>query len=90
MSEEKKNIELKEEELEEVSGGGYNGGMMHVECACGCRTIYHVSGMVPPSSGTVLGTCDNGWKATYIGGISVEFYDEETKQTITKSLSSTY
>ena len=89
MSEEKKNIELKEEELEEVSGG-YNGGMMHVECACGCGTIYHVSGMVPPSSGTVLGTCDNGWKATYIGGISVEFYDEETKQTITKSLSSTY
>ena len=84
--------ELKEEELEEVSGGGYNGGMMHVECACGCKTMYHVSGMMPPLSGKVLGTCDNGWKATYTGngGISVEFYNEKTKQTITKSLSSTY
>ena len=82
--------ELKEEELEEVSGGGYNGGMMHVECACGCKKKYYVSGMVPPLSGTVLGTCGNGWTATYIGGISVKFYDEENEQTITKSLSSTY
>ena len=90
MSEEKKNFELKDEELEKVSGGGgYNVGPVHVVCPCGCNKKYWVSVMVPPLSGEVLGTCDNGWKATFMGGISVEFYEEKTNQKITKSLSST-
>lgn len=81
--------ELKEDELENVSGGAYGSTMLHVECACGCK-MYHVSGMSTPQKGTVLGTCVNGWVATYIGCNEVKFYNEEKKETVTKSLSNYY
>ena len=81
--------ELKEDELKKVSGGNY-GTMMHVTCPCNCGATYYVSGRIPPANGTVLGTCCNGWKATYVGSGSIEvnFYNESTNQTITKNLSS--
>lgn len=88
MSKENKTVELKEEDLQEVSGGGGFIPMMHVTTPCGCKKIW-VSGNAQLEGGQVLGKCEtHGWIGEYVCGTEVHFYIPDTDQSSTGYLSS--
>ena len=90
MSKENKTVELKEEDLQEVSGGGGFIPMMHVVSPCGDKTFW-VSAGAPPAENTYIGECKtHGWKATFVEGIKVSFYNESTGETAEGQLSDTW
>ena len=102
MSEENKIVELKEEDLEKVSGGINNLTRAAVKCPCYCcNERYGLDDFIPSCNktyvlddfilnGTILGTCTNGWEAKFRSspqGFFVDFYNKELNQTISKNVS---
>ena len=87
MSKENKTVELKEEDLQEISGG-FNIPPMFADCPCGNKK-YTISVVCPPNIGDLLKPeCGCGYKATYVGSNTVSFYNPTTNDTQTVSIHS--
>ena len=77
MSEEKKNYELKNEELSKVSGG--HDTTLHKKCPF-CNKTFHIDGMARYKEGEFITNCPSGHQVYYSSAAFIVKNGEESKK----------